>query len=702
MNKKLFSWRSVMISGLTPCVLIGMMFICAVQIKAQLDPTFGTGGIRQLTDTIDRLTMAVYGLPDGKILVVSNRYPSQNFDLIRLNADGSNDATYGSGGVVSLPYVFQAGQFDIKGIYAAARQPDGKIVFVGTDISQALIARFNENGTLDTSFGGTGIVRKTPVPGDLNPLRSVLILPDGKILAGGEAFNTHRQFFLRFNSDGSDDNTFGNQGLVDNGDLNGGPYILAQQSTGKIIARIGASNTGRIRRFNADGTVDNTFTTTNNPRISVAVQADDKIVVSYYTATSETYGRTNNDSFVTRLNADGTLDTGFGTGGTVNLIWARYMNEMPIALRILPKGGILVAAGTDILPSMNRIKGNTAAFAKLSSDGTVTGRFLVGGAFTPGLDENVAVMPNGKIVFGGGTYVSSGTPNFRQQISQISGVPMESYKFRAVPFDMKSSYNGFTDRVVFRPSNLRWYPGEVFGELTDIRVPADYLDKGYDSEFAIFRPSTGIWQISPHSNGLPVNLVTVNWGMEGDIPVPADYDGDEKADITVWRPSTGVWYVRRSIDGVMNALQWGMTGDKPVPGDYDGDGLEDFAVFRPSNGVWYLYKTTEGMSFIYFGLNGDIPVQGDYDGDGKTDIAIWRPSNGAWYIMNSGNGTWSAMTWGLSDDKVVPGDYDGDGKFDITVWRPSTALWYVFQSSNQTMSVSSWGLSTDLPVGAKN
>ena len=76
-------------------------------------------------------------------------------------------------------------------------------------------------------------------------------------------------------------------------------------------------------------------------------------------------------------------------------------------------------------------------------------------------------------------------------------------------------------------------------------------------------------------------------GVVGDQPVPADYDGDGRADIAIWRPrdpsgGEGLWIITRSSDGQTITRQWGSSslGDVPVPADYDGDGKADIAVYR--------------------------------------------------------------------------------------------------------------------------
>jgi hypothetical protein len=221
------------------------------------------------------------------------------------------------------------------------------------------------------------------------------------------------------------------------------------------------------------------------------------------------------------------------------------------------------------------------------------------------------------------------------------------------------------------------------------RAPADFDGDG-KTDFALFRPSSGVWFLRAASGDS-----ATPFGTTGDVAVPADYDGDGKADLATYRPSTGVWFIRRSSGGDQ-ARPYGVSTDRPVPGDYDGDGLADLGVFRPETGVWLIRRATGVESFTAFGQATDIPVQGDYDGDGRTDIAVYRPSTGVWFVQRSSGGS-TALAWGTSGDIGVPADYDGDARTDMAVFRPSTGVWLISRSSGGT-AAQAWGTTNDIPA----
>jgi hypothetical protein len=246
--------------------------------------------------------------------------------------------------------------------------------------------------------------------------------------------------------------------------------------------------------------------------------------------------------------------------------------------------------------------------------------------------------------------------------------------------------DGKDDVAVWQPTDGTWRILASAGPLPftpawglrgDKPVAADY-DGDKKADLAVYRPSIGTWFIQTSSGG----LVTENFGLSTDIPVPADYNGDEKADIAVFRPATGEWIIKPSggpggpLPADPTVFLWGLNGDVPVPEDYDGDKKADQAVWRPFEGVWYILFSSGGSTATPWGLFGDIPVPGDYDGDKRTDLAVWRQSEGNWYISFA-TGETSTTSWGLPGDAPVPADYNGDGATDLAVWRSRDGNWYV-------------------------
>lgn len=241
-------------------------------------------------------------------------------------------------------------------------------------------------------------------------------------------------------------------------------------------------------------------------------------------------------------------------------------------------------------------------------------------------------------------------------------------------------------------------------------VSATRAATGKKADLTVFDATTNIWKSQPSDNDCAFSAV--KWGLEGDVPVPADFDGDGNKDIAVWRPSNGNWYVLRSRDGMMWQIRWGQstpspTGnieDMPVPADFDGDKIDDIAVWRPFEGKWYVLTSKTNFyppaaSIIEWGQYGDIPVPADYDGDGRTDAAVFRSTQNRWYIAKSKTGDLDVHKFGSAgDDLLVPADYTGDGRADVAVFR--SGVWHVQDSTTRKVDKFVFGLSTSIPVPA--
>ena len=320
---------------------------------------------------------------------------------------GTPNAVFGEGGWVATSLAPGA---DYE--YAVAPQADGKLVVAGTGDDRAFrVTRYNVDGTLDPDFGTGGTV--TTCVGMASDARAVVIQGDRKIVVAGDAVAIGYQFaVVRYNADGSLDTGFDGDGRVLT-DMSGGndyAYGVAIQSDGKIVVAGYGSNYGNsnfaLARYNADGSLDTAFDTDGRVLTGITggydyayamtIQSDGKIVAAGTTSAGYAWY----DMLVVRCNADGSLDTGFGTGGKVRTDFAGSADKA-FAVTLQPDGKI-VAAG-----NAYNVSNNDIAVARYSTNGTLDTDFGTGGKVLTGFDKSwdnaraMAVRRDGKIVLAG-------------------------------------------------------------------------------------------------------------------------------------------------------------------------------------------------------------------------------------------------------------------------------------------------------------
>lgn len=340
-----------------------------------LDTTFdiGTG-----VNSGAKIT-SVKVVSEGKILIIGDFITFNGITakgIARLNSDGTLDPSF----------VSETGLYYF---YSIAVQTDGKILIAGYFIDSdgfgvSKMLRVEPNGSLDTTFN-SGV-------GPNLSVREIIIKPNGKIVLIG-ALTTYagisRNGIAQINADGTLDTTF-NPGT---GSIT--IEAVAFQSDGKVL--IGGNFTSyngtskkRIVRLNLDGTVDDIFNLEAGPNLlvkEIVVQEDDKILIGGQFTSYDGISKNR----ITRLNADGSLDTAFDIGTGVN--------ETVSSIALQTDGKILIAG--NFTSYSNTLRGR---LARINTDGTIDNTFFNPEGFASGSNNrivSVALQADGKIIIAG-------------------------------------------------------------------------------------------------------------------------------------------------------------------------------------------------------------------------------------------------------------------------------------------------------------
>ncbi|MDB5045436.1 MAG: hypothetical protein JWQ08_1486 [Deinococcus sp.] len=360
--------------------------------------------------------------PVTKTLTVTVRGPA-----------GSLDTTFGSGGIAVTPV--GAGE-DVA--YAAALQPDGKLIVVGSSVGGATsddfaVLRYTRDGALDAAFG-TGGKALIDFAGKADTARAVAVQPDGKIVVVGGATNAgneERFGVARLTASGTLDSAFGTGGKVvtafAGSSADRAAAVLVQPDGSVVVggqASFGSSASGvdfALARYTPSGTPDAGFGTGGQLTTAMtAGSAADGVHALALQGDKIVAAGGEGDFKVARYSASGVLDAGFGTGGKVSSVFA----------------GNIAAAHALVIDGQNRLvvaghSQNDTAVVRLTGTGALDSTFGDGGKKVMALSaENwdaatgLAVQADGKVVLGGWLYEgNSSAGNFAVTRLNANGQP---------------------------------------------------------------------------------------------------------------------------------------------------------------------------------------------------------------------------------------------------------------------------------------
>ena len=644
-------------------LIVGVTLLAHVAVWAadsDLDPTFDGDGIviTSINDFDFANDFAIQ--PDGKIVVVGVTIsdPLHDFALTRYNPDGSLDGTFGSGGIVATSF-----GVDVFG-RAVAIQSDGKIVVTGIVelgcCPRIGVVRYNTDGSLDSSFGSGGIV-STSV-GDDAIAEDLVVQSDGKIVVVGFSSSSVSASLIvvRYNSDGSLDDTFAGDGVFLQQNARGAAVAL--QSDGKIVAAgLGNANSDfLVERLNTDGSPDTSFGTggivttdmngDNDAAEGVAIQPDGKIVAVGWTTKQAKFG-----GALARYNTDGSLDTSFDSDGIVNLLPTATGDEFFNGVALQTDGKIVVAGsfnpGTGIAVEVKRYTVNGSPDGTFGSAGSV-----ITPVGTRSSAAAVAIQADGKIVAAGAGNVSfdSGT-----------GTLFED--FFVIRYGAANAVNNPPVVTITGPAG-----GSIYAVNTPINFTGTFTDDAGDTH-------TAQWTFNSVSQ--PATVVEPSGSTPGE------------ADTTYTFNEAGVYKVTLTVTDngnfsgtadTVNGLEAIVVIYDPSAGFVSGGGW----INSPPGAFVPMPELTGRISFGFVSryLKGAMVPTGNTEFQFKAGNLNFSSTSYEWLVISGGRkaqykgfgtinniGNYNFLLTAIDGDQ--PGG-DGQDKFRMQIWTDANDLIY--------------------------
>ena len=391
-----------------------------------LDSTFGVNGkVITALGSFGNKGNSVAIQSNEKIVIGGNfqtSFTTSDFALIRYNNNGTLDTSFGIGGQVITPIENRSEGNSL------VIQTDGKIILGGYSKQYINLVRYNKNGVLDTTFGLGGKVITNIKNYYSEKCKSIAIQSDGKIVLGGygQHNNNDKSYFLlvRYHNNGILDSTFGTNGIVI-GNI-GKANTMGIQNDGKILLGGYSNLSFALERYNSNGSLDSTFGIDGKVITSIksssrgntlAIQEDRKILLGGFSINNSSSIL---DFTLQRYLSNGSLDNTFGVNGTVITPLGGSSEANSVAIQNNEK--ILLAGYTK-----NSSNVKNFALVRYNSNGTLDNNFGTDGKIVTPIGTSYSIgnslgiiRSNGKIVLAGsvfnGTNLNVGIVRYNQEI----------------------------------------------------------------------------------------------------------------------------------------------------------------------------------------------------------------------------------------------------------------------------------------------
>ncbi len=483
----------------------------------QIDPTFGTNRASHLIS--QGLGVKVLHSSDGYYLFTAQPFPLLGSgNVFKMTHDGQWDMTFGVNGNVQGTggriAVLSDGGFLLFGLSGDPRQT-------------AEIRRFDSHGIADDSFGIGGVVTIPTEPHSfLAEVGDWLrVASDGKILVtlkGPLGFK-----ITRLNSNGSIDQGFGNEGIVEIGGEGTTPTTLNLTPDNKVLVS-GLGNLGNLFVRLLGGSVG-PFDFDGDSKTDLSIFRPNSQPAAQWWFLRSSDHETRGLQFGNAEDIPGAADF-TGDGKTDIAFWRPSTGQWFILRSEDDSFYAFLFGGTGDIPAPGDFDGDGKADPAVYRPSA--GRWFI----------------------------------LRSSDSGVSAVPFGVAEDKPTVADFDG--DGKDDVAVYRPSVNQWWQlrstagvlGIQFGTAGDRTAIGDYTGDG-KADVAFFRPSSGEWYVIRSEDN---SFFAFPWGFGTDLPVPGDYDGDGLTDAAVWRESNATWYINGSTSGAQ-FIAFGSAGDVPLP-----------------------------------------------------------------------------------------------------------------------------------------